>query len=107
MPERHGRFRTRTLIVQVRREHVPISETASVLPCAEGGESPSVSYVHCTKSRPRRGEMKRMPPLSAVEAFVQTARLGPVKAAAEALALSSPALTRRIQALERHVGHAL
>lgn len=51
--------------------------------------------------------MKRLPPLTAVEAFVQAARLGSVKAAAEALALSSPALTRRIQALERHVGGPL
>ena len=51
--------------------------------------------------------MKRLPPLTAVEAFVETARLGSVKAAAEALALSSPALTRRIQALERHVGRPL
>ena len=51
--------------------------------------------------------MKRLPPLTAVEAFVQTARLGSVKAAAEALALSSPALTRRIQALERHLGRPL
>jgi LysR family glycine cleavage system transcriptional activator len=51
--------------------------------------------------------VKRLPPLTAVEAFVQAARLGSVKAAAEALALSSPALTRRIQALERHVGRPL
>ena len=51
--------------------------------------------------------MKRLPPLTAIEAFVQTARLGSVKAAAEALALSSPALTRRIQALERFVGRPL
>jgi LysR family glycine cleavage system transcriptional activator len=51
--------------------------------------------------------MKRLPPLTAIEAFVQTARLGSVKAAADALALSSPALTRRIQALERHVGLTL
>lgn len=51
--------------------------------------------------------MKRLPPLTAIEAFVQTARLGSVKAAADALALSSPALTRRIQALERHVGRQL
>ena len=51
--------------------------------------------------------MKRLPPLTAVEAFVQAARLGSVKAAAEALALSSPALTRRIQALERHIGRPL
>ena len=54
-----------------------------------------------------RSAVKRLPPLTAVEAFVQTARLGSVKAAAEALALSSPALTRRIQALERHVGRPL
>ena len=51
--------------------------------------------------------MKRLPPLTAVEAFVQTARLGSVKAAAEALALSSPAVTRRVQSLERHVGGPL
>lgn len=51
--------------------------------------------------------MKRLPPLSALEAFVETARTGSVKAAAEALALSSPALTRRIQTLERHVGRPL
>jgi LysR family glycine cleavage system transcriptional activator len=51
--------------------------------------------------------MKRLPPMAAIEAFVAAARLGSVKAAAEALALSSPALTRRIQTLERHVGVAL
>jgi LysR family glycine cleavage system transcriptional activator len=51
--------------------------------------------------------MRRLPPLTAIEAFVQVARLGSVKAAAEALALSSPALTRRIQSLERHIGHSL
>lgn len=51
--------------------------------------------------------MRRLPPLTAVEAFVQVARLGSVKAAAEALALSSPALSRRIQAFEAHIGHLL
>lgn len=51
--------------------------------------------------------MRRLPPLTAVEAFVQVARLGSVKAAAEELALSSPALSRRIQALERFVGRPL
>jgi len=51
--------------------------------------------------------MKRLPPLTAIEAFVQTARLGSVKAAADTLALSSPALTRRIQSLERHVNRPL
>jgi LysR family glycine cleavage system transcriptional activator len=48
-----------------------------------------------------------LPPLTAVEAFVQVARLGSVKAAAEQLALSSPALSRRIQALERFVARSL
>jgi LysR family glycine cleavage system transcriptional activator len=51
--------------------------------------------------------MRRLPPLTSIEAFVQVARLGSLKAAAEALSLSSPALTRRIQALERFVGHVL
>ena len=51
--------------------------------------------------------MRRLPPLTAIEAFVQVARLGSIKAAAEALSLSSPALTRRVQSLERHVGHLL
>ncbi|MFD1613360.1 LysR substrate-binding domain-containing protein [Sphingomonas tabacisoli] len=48
--------------------------------------------------------MRRLPPLTAVEAFVQVARLGSIKAAAEELALSSPALSRRVQALERFLG---
>lgn len=51
--------------------------------------------------------MRRLPPLTAIEAFVQVARLGSVKAAAESLALSSPALSRRVQALERFVGQPL
>lgn len=51
--------------------------------------------------------MRRLPPLTSIEAFVEAARLGSVKAAAEALALSSPALSRRIQSLERFLGHIL
>ncbi|GAA0725866.1 LysR substrate-binding domain-containing protein [Sphingomonas japonica] len=51
--------------------------------------------------------MRRLPPLTAIEAFVQVARLGSVKAAAEDLALSSPALSRRVQALERFIGKPL
>ena len=51
--------------------------------------------------------MRRLPPLTAVEAFVQVARLGSIKAAAEQLALSSPALSRRVQTLERFVGRLL
>ena len=51
--------------------------------------------------------MRRLPPLTAIEAFVQVARLGSIKTAAEELSLSSPALSRRIQALERFLGRAL
>ncbi|MCM8732249.1 LysR substrate-binding domain-containing protein [Hephaestia sp. GCM10023244] len=51
--------------------------------------------------------MRRLPPLTALEAFVQVARLGSVKAAAQDLALSAPALSRRIQALERFIGRPL
>ncbi|MBB6124720.1 LysR substrate-binding domain-containing protein [Sphingobium subterraneum] len=51
--------------------------------------------------------MRRLPPLTALEAFVQVARLGSVKAAAEELALSTPALSRRLQALERYIGRTL
>lgn len=45
--------------------------------------------------------------MGAIEAFVQVARLGSIKAAADALSLSSPALTRRIQSLEQFVGTRL
>ena len=51
--------------------------------------------------------MRRLPPLGAIEAFVQVARLGSVKAAAEELALSAPALSRRVQALERFIAKPL
>lgn len=51
--------------------------------------------------------MRRLPPLTSIEAFVQVAREGSVKAAAEKLSLSSPALSRRVQALERFVGMPL
>ena len=51
--------------------------------------------------------MRRLPPLGAIEAFVQVARLGSIKAAAQDLALSPPALSRRIQSLERFVGKPL
>jgi LysR family glycine cleavage system transcriptional activator len=45
--------------------------------------------------------------MGALQAFVQVARQGSLKAAADLLALSSPALTRRIQALEHFVGSPL
>ncbi|USU07544.1 LysR substrate-binding domain-containing protein [Sphingomonadaceae bacterium OTU29MARTA1] len=51
--------------------------------------------------------MRRLPPLGAIEAFVQVARLGSVKAAATELALSAPALSRRVQSLERFVDRPL
>lgn len=51
--------------------------------------------------------MRRLPPLTAIEAFVHVARLGSIKAAADELALSSPALSRRVQSLERFVGRPL
>ncbi len=51
--------------------------------------------------------MRRLPSLAAVEAFVQVARLGSIKAASDELALSSPALSRRIQTLERFIGRPL
>lgn len=44
--------------------------------------------------------MGRLPPLSSMEAFLEVARLGTVKAAAAELGLSMPALSRRIQTLE-------
>ena len=51
--------------------------------------------------------MRRLPPVGSIQAFVAVARLGSLKGAADALALSSPALTRRIQALEQFVGRPL
>jgi len=51
--------------------------------------------------------MRRLPPLTAIEAFVAVARLGSIKAAAAELALSAPALSRRIQTLERFLGRPL
>lgn len=51
--------------------------------------------------------MRRLPPLTALEAFTEVARTGSVKAAAAALSLSAPALSRRLAALERFVGQPL
>lgn len=51
--------------------------------------------------------MRRLPPLGSIQAFVHVARLGSVKSAADSLALSSPALSRRIQSLEQTVGGPL
>lgn len=51
--------------------------------------------------------LRRLPPLGSIQAFVHVARLGSVKAAADSLALSSPALSRRIQSLEQIVGEPL
>lgn len=51
--------------------------------------------------------MRRLPPLRALEAFIRVARLGSSKAAAAELALSAPALSRRIKSLEEHIGKPL
>ncbi|NIJ37096.1 LysR family glycine cleavage system transcriptional activator [Sphingopyxis panaciterrae] len=51
--------------------------------------------------------MARLPPLSSMEAFLEVARHGTVKAAAIELGLSMPALSRRIQTLEHAVGRPL
>ena len=51
--------------------------------------------------------MRRLPPLTAIEAFVAVARLGSIKAAAQELSLSAPALSRRVQALERFIDRPL
>ena len=51
--------------------------------------------------------MRRLPPLTAIEAFVAVARLGSVKLAAQELALSAPALSRRVQTLERFLARPL
>lgn len=51
--------------------------------------------------------MRRLPPVGSMQAFVEVARQGSLKAAADQLALSSPALTRRIQSLEQFVGVSL
>ena len=51
--------------------------------------------------------MRRLPPLHAIEAFLQVARLGTLSAASDALGLSSSAVTRRIHVLERFIGRKL
>jgi len=51
--------------------------------------------------------MPRLPPISSMEAFLEVARHGTVKAAAIELGLSMPALSRRIQTLEHIVGRPL
>lgn len=51
--------------------------------------------------------MRRAPPLIAIEAFLAAAEGGSFRAAADALSLSAPAVTRRVQALERHAGGRL
>jgi LysR family glycine cleavage system transcriptional activator len=51
--------------------------------------------------------MRRLPPLRSLEAFVRIAKLGSAKAAASELALSPPALSRRIKALEDFMGKPL
>lgn len=51
--------------------------------------------------------MRRLPPLRALEAFVRTVNLGSAKAAAADLAISAPALSRRLKSLEDFIGKPL
>jgi LysR family glycine cleavage system transcriptional activator len=51
--------------------------------------------------------MQRAPSLSTIEAFLAAAERGSFKKAADRLCLSAPAVTRRIQSLERHAGAPL
>ena len=51
--------------------------------------------------------MQRAPSLTTIEAFLAAAERGSFRAAADRLCLSAPAVTRRIQALERHADAAL
>lgn len=50
---------------------------------------------------------RRLPPLRALEAFVRVVRLGSAKAAADELALSPSALSRRVASLEAFTGKRL
>jgi len=50
---------------------------------------------------------RRLPPLRALEAFVRIVRLGSARAAADELALSPSALSRRVAGLEEFVGKKL
>ncbi|GGF39143.1 LysR family transcriptional regulator [Aliidongia dinghuensis] len=47
---------------------------------------------------------RRSPPWGAIEAFITAARTNSFKEAADQLGLSPPAFSRRIQALENHIG---
>lgn len=51
--------------------------------------------------------MPPLPPLASIEAFLEIARLGSVKAAAAEMNLSESALSRRVQTLESRIGTPL
>lgn len=51
--------------------------------------------------------MDRLPPLRLLQTFAEVARLGSMRAAAERLNVTKPAVTQALQALEEHVGAAL
>jgi LysR family transcriptional regulator, glycine cleavage system transcriptional activator len=48
--------------------------------------------------------MRPLPPIRALEAFVSVAQTGSLSAAATALGMSPPALSRRLRQLEREIG---
>src|ERR1700754_1240247 len=106
MPERHDWYAGCAIIVQLRRNglRLRIAQFAFTIRLVT---MPSPTQRRTRRRVSRENSVRRLPPLTAVEAFVQVARLGSVKAAAEELALSSPALRRRVPALERFVGRPL
>jgi len=85
----------------------------SPLSLSQSGKAPFFALsrarqsVHCALHKRGAIEVRRLPPLGSIQAFVAVARFGSLKAAADWLALSSPALTRRVQALENFVGAPL
>ena len=108
MPERHGSFAPGRALVQVRKKKLQLQKLQVLAYLPQRGM--------IAPGRPDRGnaggvrwreDMRRLPPLTAIEAFVHVARTGSIKAAAAELALSAPALSRRVQALERFVNRAL
>src|SRR3546814_19115574 len=73
-----------------------ISHRTKASGAARGGMSSSPDTI-----------MARLPPLTSMEAFLEVARPGTVKAAPSELGLSMPALSRRLQPLGHAVGRPL
>lgn len=103
MPERPALCAVQHDFSQVRNEESRLRKLQSVA----GIVTVFAARLESCLDAPHNPMMRRLPPLTAIEAFVQVARLGSLKAAADELALSSPAISRRVQAMERFVGKPL